>query len=249
MVARAQADGSGRVGPVIVPDALGAWVPTPPNFAPPVEPLAGSWRPWILRHAGQFRPPAPPAYGGANHRAQVLEVLEIAHALTPEHRAVALRWNDGPGTDTPAGHWNRIAVAMLEEAEYGPRRAARVLALLNAAQADAFVACWEAKYLYWTRRPVTVIREWFDASFSSLILTPPFPSYPSGHAATSAAAATVLGGRFPSRSAALDRLADEAAVSRVYGGIHFRADAEAGLVLGRRVGLAALRASPRFGVR
>jgi PAP2 superfamily len=245
MVARARADGSDRIGPVVVPDLLGAWVPTPPAFSPPLEPLAGSWRPWALRRAGQFRPAPPPPYGGPTHLAQALEVLEVARTLTPEQRAIALRWNDGAGTDTPAGHWNRIAIDLIERARHGPRRAARVLALLNAAQADAFIACWEAKYQYWTRRPVTVIRDWLDADFSPLIPTPPFPAYPSGHATTSAAAATVLGRLFPARALALDRLADKAAASRVYGGIHFHVDAEAGLTLGRRVGLAALAAFAR----
>lgn len=237
---RARADGSERVGPVVVPDALGAWVPTPPTFSSPVEPHAGFWRPWILRRIDQVRPAAPPAYGGTAHRAQALKVLEIARALTPERRAIALRWNDGPGTDTPPGHWNRIAVEHMEAMRYGPRRTARTLALLNATQADALIACWKAKYLYWTRRPVTVIREWLDAGFTPFILTPPFPSYPSGHAATSAAAATVLGRVFPTHAVLLKHLAHEAAASRVYGGIHFQADAQAGLRLGQRVGRTAL---------
>jgi membrane-associated phospholipid phosphatase len=86
---------------------------------------------------------------------------------------------------------------------------------------------------------VTAIRRELDPAFLSYIATPPFPSYVSGHSTTSGAASTVLAARFP--DAALRAWADEAAVSRLYGGIHFRSDNEAGLVLGRKVGRVAAK--------
>jgi membrane-associated phospholipid phosphatase len=113
--------------------------------------------------------------------------------------------------------------------------------VLNTAQADAFIACWDAKYTFWTLRPVTAIRRFIDPSWGSYIVTPPFPSYVSGHSTTSGVASTVLGAFFPYRSGELNAMAEEATVSRLYGGIHFRSDNDAGLDLGRRVGTVALQ--------
>ena len=110
---------------------------------------------------------------------------------------------------------------------------ARLFATLNTAQADAFIACWEAKFAYWLLRPVTAVRERFDAGWLPLLTTPPFPAYPSGHAATSGAAATVLEALWPTHLWDLRQAAEEAALSRIYGGIHFPMDGAAGLELGR----------------
>jgi membrane-associated phospholipid phosphatase len=87
---------------------------------------------------------------------------------------------------------------------------------------------------------VTAIRREFDPSFLSYIVTPPFPSYISGHSTTSGAASTVLAARFPRAAWQLRALADEAAVSRLYGGIHFSSDNETGLAVGRKVGRVAV---------
>jgi membrane-associated phospholipid phosphatase len=105
---------------------------------------------------------------------------------------------------------------------------------------DAAIACWQAKYRWWTKRPVTVIRDHRDPGFMPHLVTPAHPSYPSGHASTSGAAAVVLAAFFPDETAKLQAMAKEAGMSRVYGGIHFRSDTEGGLELGRKVGLRAL---------
>ena len=122
---------------------------------------------------------------------------------------------------------------------------ARVFAALNTAQADAFIACWDAKFTYWSERPVTAIRRELDAKWLSYITTPPFPSYVSGHSTTSSAASEVLSAYFPGSAQDLRAWAQEAAVSRLYGGIHFRSDNEAGLALGTKVaGIALTRYAP-----
>jgi membrane-associated phospholipid phosphatase len=100
-------------------------------------------------------------------------------------------------------------------------------------------------------RPVTAIRRLIDPEWLPYTVTPPFPAYVSGHSATSGAAATVLAAFLPDQAGQLDAMAEEAAISRLYGGIHFRSDNEAGLELGRRVGAVALRAHgvmPRWGL-
>jgi PAP2 superfamily len=243
LVARAQTDGSDAVWAGRPPTGPGYWVPTPPAYIyPPLEPLAGTWRTWNLREGSQFRPGPPPAYGSPEFRRELHEVYAVSQSLTPEQKGIAEFWADGPGTVTPPGHWNEIALDMLEPAGWSTLLESRLFSALNTAQADAFIACWDAKYTYWSLRPVTAIRRLIDGSWLSYIATPPFPAYVSGHSTTSGAAATVLGAFFPGQARELDAMAEEAAISRLYGGIHFRSDNEAGLELGRRVGGVATRA-------
>lgn len=249
LVARAQSDRSDAVSTGTPPVGPGFWVPTPPGFvSPPLEPLAGTWRTWNLRNGSQYRPGPPPRYGSRRFTAELNEVYAVSRTLTAELRRIADYWADGPGTVTPAGHWNAIALDLVEEARWSTLRSSRVFAVLNTAQADAFIACWDAKYAYWSLRPVTAIRRLIAGagSWLSYIVTPPFPSYPSGHSTTSGAASTVLAAFFPRRARVLEAKGREAAISRLYGGIHFRSDNEVGLRLGSRVGGAAVRA---YGVR
>jgi membrane-associated phospholipid phosphatase len=243
LVARARSDGTDALWTGRPPEGPGYWIPTPPGFvSPPLEPLAGTWRTWNLGWSSRFRPGPPPAYGGAVFMAELDEVYEVSQTLTDEQRRIADYWADGPGTVTPSGHWNRIAVDLVPGAGWSTIRTARLFAALNTAQADAFNACWDAKFFYWSLRPVTAIRRLLEPTWLSYIVTPPFPSYVSGHSTTSGAAATVLGSFFPQHRVELNAMAAEAAVSRLYGGIHFRSDNEVGLELGRRVGAVAVRA-------
>ena len=247
LVTRARSDGSDAVWTGSPPVGPGYWIPTPPGFIyPPLEPLAGTWRTWNLSNGSQLSAGPPPAYGSPAFLAELNEVYDVSQSLTDEQRRIADFWADGPGTATPPGHWNAIAVELVTADGWSTLRSSRLFAALNTAQADAFIACWDAKYTYWSLRPVTAIRRLIEPSWLSYIVTPPFPSYVSGHSTTSGAAATVLGAFFPERAEALDGMAEQAAVSRLYGGIHFRSDNEAGLELGRRVGAVALRA---YGVR
>ena len=241
VVNRARRDGSDAVFQGPIPEGPGLWVPTPPGFMPPLEPLVGTWRPWNISSGSRFRPGPPPAFGSRRYAREVREVYEVSLALTEEQKRIADFWADGAGTVTPPGHWNQIALDLIRAHRLSERAAARVLAALNTAQADAFIACWDAKYTYWSERPVTAIRREIDPDWLSYIVTPPFPAYVSGHSTTSAAAAELLSAYFPSARRQLRAWAEEAALSRLYGGIHFRSDNEAGLVLGKRVGRAAVR--------
>jgi hypothetical protein len=142
VVARARRDGSDAVWSGTVPVGPGLWVPTPPAFAGPLEPLAGTWRPWTMARGSQLRPAPPPAFGGKRHAREVREVYDVSRSLSPEQKRIADFWADGPGTVTPPGHWNRIALDLIAAKHVSTRAAARVLAVLNTAQADAFIACW-----------------------------------------------------------------------------------------------------------
>ncbi len=214
----------------------GTWEPTPPYFYyPPDEPFAPLWRPWILTHSAQFRPPPPPAFGSPEYLDALREVLAVNAALTPKQLEIAKYWVDGHGSATPAGHWNKLAIAEAKAAKLDEATTIRLFAELNMALADAFVACWDSKYHYWSIRPISAAKRLLGQDFKPPILTPPFPSYTSGHATFSGAASRVIGRYIPARAEALDAMAEEAAHSRLLGGIHFRFDNDAGLVLGRRI--------------
>ena len=151
--------------------------------------------------------------------------------LTDAQLTIARFWADGAGTDTPPGHWVRIAITLGLRDHLTTPAFARVLAYLGAAEADAFISCWETKYFYWSGRPTGLI-----PGFASTIITPNFPSYTSGHSTVSGAASTVLGAFFASDGGKLRAMADEATISRLYGGIHWRTDNEVGLRIGRQIG-------------
>jgi hypothetical protein len=219
----------------------GAWEPTGPYFYyPPDEPFAPGWRTWALESGSEFRP-TPLAYGSPKYLRDLQEVVQIVKNLTPEQLKIAKFWVDGHGSVTPAGHWNQIAMEQVTKAKLDDKDTARLFALLNVAEADTFIAAWDAKYHYWTVRPVTAAKWLLNVTMVPPILTPPFPSYVSGHAAFSGAAARVLGAYFPADAKRFDEMAEEAAYSRLLGGIHFKSDNDDGLVLGRQVATKVLK--------
>jgi hypothetical protein len=230
-------DGSDRrtaAPPPLSPDP-GRWRAAPPlNIHIPQEPLAGEWHPWV-RESGEFQPPPPPVYDSPKFRTEAEEVYRVWKNLTPKQKAIADDWNLQAGSVTPPGVWNQRAIELIRSEKLDPAAAARVLATLNIAMNDATIACWRAKYRWWTVRPVTVIRERFDPNFLPHLITPPHPSYVSGHSSVSGAAEVALAAFFPERKSELHAYAEEAARSRLWGGIHYRSDNDEGLRLGRRV--------------
>jgi PAP2 superfamily len=232
LLAWSQSDGSDAVWDGSRPTGSGSWQPTPPAYRPdPLEPIAGSWRPWILPRGDALRPAAPPPWGSPVWEAERLAVQEAVARRTAEQAEAVRFWAGGPGTVTPAGLWIGIARELIVQDELDAREAARVLALTSVAMADAFICCWDAKYAYWTARPITA-----DPGLNVLIPTPPFPSYTSGHSTISAAAATVLGHLFPADEAALQARAEGAKNSRLWAGIHFPLDNEMGALGGGMIG-------------
>lgn len=212
----------------------GVWRASPPlNMHDPVEPNAVHWLTWVLKNSGEIEPPPPPTYGSGTFWKEVEEVRAVRTALTPEEKRIADDWNLGAGSVTPPGVWNMRAKDLVVAHRLDAARAALVFSTLDVAMADAMLACWHAKFKWWTERPVTVIRASRDPNFMPHLVTPGFPSYVSGHASASGAAAEVLSSFFPAERANLQAMADEAALSRLYGGIHYRSDNEQGLALAR----------------
>ncbi|MSQ59656.1 MAG: hypothetical protein EXR36_08450 [Betaproteobacteria bacterium] len=193
--------------------SLGEWKATPPmESAHPQEPLGGSWKTWVLRAGEEVRPPRPPGEDSAEVIASAREVLHVSRNLTPGQRKIADTWHLDQGTVTPPGIWNGKARALLARDKIPEQHRARIYAALNVAMMDAAISCWQAKYTWWTKRLITVIRERLDPTCQSYLVTPMHPSYVSGHAAVSGAAAEVLKFFFPSEKRRLDAWAGEAAM-------------------------------------
>ncbi|MBN9012875.1 MAG: vanadium-dependent haloperoxidase, partial [Rhizobiales bacterium] len=176
-------------------------------------------------------PPAPPAAGSPPWQAEVGAVREAVARRTSDQETAVNFWAGGSGTVTPGGLWVQVARDLIVRDGLDLPHAARVLALVSVAIADGFACCWDAKYAYWSERPITA-----DPTLAVLIPTPPFPSYTSGHATISAAAAAVLAHLFPADAADLAAKAQQAAASRLWAGIHFAIDNEMGATGGGMVG-------------
>lgn len=222
-----------------IPKGPGKWYSAP--GVPPIGILMTHARPWLLDSASQFRPGPPPAYGSAAHTGALGEVRRVARERTPEQTKLAQKWN----AVDPWAPWNETASAAILRHHFSDAEAARVLAVLNAAASDAIIACFEAKYYYWTIRPsqadTTIV-------LADSVDLPNFPSYPSGHACSAGAFDAVLGHYFPEERAEFTRIAEEQAMSRLYGGIHYRFDDDVGLSLGRVVGRNAVERERRGGL-
>jgi hypothetical protein len=240
-------------------DKPGHWKPTNAlrQQQAPLLPDWGKNRPFAMKDVADCDIPPPPAYSedpSSAFYAEAKEVFDTAKTLTPEQKAIARFWSDDPMlSSTPPGHWIAITRKILRERDAPITDSVDILARLGIAVADAFIACWRIKYRDDLIRPVTYIRATMDKGFTPILNTPPFPEYPSGHSAQSGAAAAVLTAffgqdfafsdnsheddgmparDFPSFAAA----AQEAALSRLYGGIHFRSAIEQGLKQGACTG-------------
>ena len=182
-----------------------------------------------------------------------MQLYNTSQTLTNEQRAIANFWADGATqTGTPPGHWVSIAGQLLVQQEMNLADAAEAYARAGIAVHDAFISCWKAKYQLNAMRPITFVQAYIDANWSSLLTTPNFPSCPSGHSTSSGAASVALKGFFgtvaftdhtqdalgyPARSfTSLQQAADEAAISRLYAGIHYESDNDIGLAEGSCLG-------------
>jgi hypothetical protein len=236
-----------------------SWVPTSliNQQQLPLLPKWGENRPFAMPTGNACPLPPPPAYSeekGSDFYKEAFEVYETVKNLTPEQRAIARFWSDDPMlSPTPPGHWIVIALKVLDEQKAGAAEHADLLARLGISLADAFIGCWHSKFEYDLLRPVTYIKRVIDPKWEPILITPPFPEYPSGHSTQSGAAATVLTAFFGENFAFTDNThekdklpnrsfnsfwdaANEAGMSRLYGGIHFRAAIDRGLEQGRCIG-------------
>lgn len=227
VIARARNDGAEDGGGNPVVDGR-RWFPSP--SAPLADPRFGEVRPWLMRAPDQFRVGPPPEPDSPQFQAALAEVRHISDTRTQHQKYLAALWADGAGSYAPAGRWNQIAGELIVRHQLNELRAARAFALLNMALMDAGVAAWDTKYRYFFPRPSQV-----DPAITTPVGEPNSPSYTCSHAAFSSAGAVVLGYLFPGAREALDQRATDAIMSRVYGGIQFRFEGEAGARQGRGV--------------
>lgn len=248
---------------------LGSWVPTPPAFAPALEPGWGQVTPFVLDAGSQLRPPPPPAPGSDAAVQDYLEIVSIGAANSTTRTAAqsetARFW-----VSTAPQLWNQVAQQLTVARGMNAAKAVHTYMLLNLAGADAMIAAWDAKYTYSQWRPVTAIRSALDdgspltvqdPNWSPFIVTPRFPDYVAGHATFGGAAEQVLTGLFGEDPGLLSitsptaggvthtyrnfhEIAEEVGNARVWGGIHWRTSVVVGRAVGQQVGAVALA---RFG--
>ena len=224
VVAWAEADSSDAKWTGSVPEKLGQWTGTEP-----VEPLAGTWKTWVLTSGSQFRPGPRAAHDSEQMRQELAEVREFKR--TNLTNLIAHYW-EYYGGRAYYEYWNIHAGRKIFEyrLDANPPRAARIYALVHMGLHDAAVACWDAKYTYWEARPAML-----DPEITPLFVTPNHPSYPSAHSCLSGAATEVLAHLFPREAGYFTGLANEASEARIWAGIHVRSDVVVGLALGRAV--------------
>jgi membrane-associated phospholipid phosphatase len=219
-VSRAQNDGFSTLFTGSYPPTPGVWSNANPSF-----PLAGSWKPWALSSAAQFRLSSPAAYATPDFQQQVLAVKQLARTIDTNHTA----WFWQPSFIDP---WIDLATRFLSESGYSldAPKVAQTYALAMIAQHDATLACWDTKYTWLELRPVMA-----DPAITTLFPTPAHPSFPSGHACASGAAGAALGAVFPDWASYFTERAREAGLSTFYAGVHFPSDVDQGLALGQAV--------------
>jgi PAP2 superfamily len=243
-----------------VPTGPGFWEPTGAQLIP-LQPFWGNARCFIPKSVPEAQPVSPPKYSTSvnsdfyNYATQVFNAVKNT---TPTNKLIALYWADGGGTVTPPGHSIAITKQLIEEKGLTLDKAAETYAKVGLAVADAFMACWKCKYDYNLMRPETYIKKNIDPNWKPLIATPPFPEYVSGHSTQSGATAYVLNSIFgtntpfvdktnqgrkdidgtPRSYKSFDEMAAEAAISRLYGGIHYEFGNKFGLDAGTKIGKA-----------
>lgn len=242
-VARARTDRAGTAGgnkaiwDGMAADATSkgetAWLSLDAPKRPPMLPMFGKVKSFLMDSMMVIngRPLPPPSVHSEQFKKELDEVKYYTENASPERIRIVQFWADGVGTYAPPGHWNAIAAEAMVQKNYSEVRWARNMALLNLAMMDAAICCWDAKFYYFNPRPSQV-----DPSIKTLTGVPNFPSYTSGHSTFSGAAATFLSYLLPEKGDAFKNMAQEASMSRLYGGIHYRSDCEAGLKAGTMIG-------------
>ncbi len=253
-----------------VRDEDGRWMPTPPMYASAIEPHWGKIRPMVIDSSSQFEIPRPPKFNvtdtSSSFYKAMMEVKNIGDSLTEEQKHIADFWDDNPfkmnvsghvmfatKKFSPPGHWLNIVGIAAKAANADFNSTVGAYAITSIAFFDAFIRGWEEKYKSNYIRPETVINKYVDQEWRPYIQTPPFPSYVSGHATNSSAAAETMTSWFGDQLSFTDTsllefgirsrviksfraAAAEAAMSRLYGGIHYRFDNDEGLKAGKQVG-------------
>lgn len=240
--------------------ASASWKPTAPNFSPALQPYWGNNRPFLMANITDVQPTAPPLFSADINSLcyqRAMEVYTTVNNLTDEQKIIAEFWSDDPKTTaTPPGHSIAILNQLIQENNLTLDVAAEAYMKLGIGISDAFVSCWKTKYETVYVRPITFITENIDPNWTSYLITPPFPEYTSGHSVQSGTLAEIMTNLFgdnynftdkthqfrtdidgtPRNYNSFYEMAEEAAISRLYGGIHFKEGIDLGLIQGYEIG-------------
>ena len=218
VIERGKADGADAKWTGTVPSEPGKW-----NGTNPILPMAGTWKPWVLASVSEFRPGPPLAYDSPEKKAELDEIKNFKR--TPITNNTASFWEHAVGGLRAHQYWNeQLSKKSLEyRLDASPPRAARAFALPFITALDAGIACWDAKYAYWAIRPFML-----DPEVKPVVTTPNHPSYPAAHACLSISVARMMGYLFPRDAEMYAALGEQAAESRMWAGIHYRSDIDAG---------------------
>lgn len=245
------------------------WQPTAPDYADALEPHWNKIRPMAMDSAAQFMPVRPTPFDSSKTSRFYKEAYEVYQTVadsTAERIAIGHYWDDSPASTnnvghvnfvikkvTPPGHWLYINMYATRQAQKGIYEVAEAYAKLAIAEFDAGISCWDEKYRSEVIRPETYIGKYIKPSWTPIIVTPPFPEYPSGHSVFSGAGSSVLNGLWGENVPftdstevqfgmevrafkSFDEAAQQAAISRMYAGIHYRPACENGILQGQNVG-------------
>ena len=227
IVMRARGDGFNTPFTGTIPSGPGLWISNTANPATIAGGQLPTSRPWFLTSADQFRPAPPPAFGSAAFLAALAEIRQMSNNRTADQIGIAAYW-----APKASAFWIQVGTDLINQHGLSEREATHLYALLSATVYDAFIGCWDAKQTFWLLRP------WQAdplITTTAAVGKPNHPSYTSGHSCVSASSAAVLSEFFPEETAQLNAKVTQAGLSRMYGGIHYRFDIDAGQALGRTV--------------
>jgi hypothetical protein len=210
-----------------------AWISLESPKRPPMLPAFGKVKTFLFDSltAVSLIPGPPPLTASQQMKDETAEIYNYVKSPTREQTRIVHFWADGVATYTPPGHWDAIAAEDFITKNFSEVRWARNMALLNMSLMDAAIVCWATKYKYYNPRPTQL-----NPNIKTTTGIPNFPAYISGHSTFSGAAAEILGYIIPEKAPAYTAMAQEASMSRMYGGIHYKTDCTTGLVVGKNVG-------------
>ena len=234
VVTMAQADRASAPWSGAVPVGDDKWSSRQQPPTPPLGPNLGNIRPFFLTSAADYRAPPPPPYGSEAFQAQVRQVRTVADTRSNSQLRIAQYWESLSGSFA-AGAWNAVARSAIAARGLDEASSARTLALMHMAAFDANLACHDSKYIYWVPRPTQA-----DPRITLAIGVPNHPSYPSNHACISGTVGRVLDASLRGTDGMYEAMGRQAGESRVYAGIHYPMDLDAGFEIARKVAARAL---------
>ena len=242
------------------------WKPTGPDYMDAIEPNWKLIRPLALKNSDQFLAPRPATYKSEEFMAECKEVFKVNQNPGSEENSIANFWDCNPYATTtighlmysvkkitPGGHWIGITGIAIKERNQSLLKALTAYSIVSITIFDSFISAWDEKYRSDYLRPITAIHQLISPTWEPILQTPPFPEYPSAHSVISMASATILTHLYGENFHFIDYVekpfglpdrafnsfydaANEAAISRMYGGIHFREAIENGKIMGKSVG-------------